>query len=166
VTNSQEGFAAFAAAEHAALVRAAYLLTGDRDTAQDLAHDTLVRVLIKWRQVARAEVPAAYARRVMLNIFLGRRRRQRFAESPLTEGHLAEGSGGAEAVNDRDEVVRLLLMLPPRQRAAVVLRHYEQRSEHEAARLLDCPVGTIKSLTSRGLTRMREAARETVTEDR
>ncbi len=62
------------------------------------------------------------------------------------------------AVDDADVLRRALLALPPRQRAAVVLRHYEDRSEAETAQVLGCSVGTVKSLSSRGLAALRAAA--------
>jgi RNA polymerase sigma-70 factor (sigma-E family) len=149
-------FDEFARAEHAPLTRYAYLLTGDADAAQDLAQETLVRVLVKWRHVAAADSPGAYARRVMLSLFVQGQRRRWRREIPSTEAPDTAGtSDGAAGVEDRDLIVRLLRRLPARQRAAVLLRHYEQRSEAETAAAMGCSVGTVKSLTSRGLAALR-----------
>lgn len=145
----------FLAAEHAALLRAAFLLTGEQASAQDLTQETFVRVLVQWKRVARADSPQAYTRRVMLNVFLAGQRRgwsREIAHEQLPDtGVLAPYA----AVEDHEEVRRALLALPPRQRAAVVLRHYEDRSEAQTAELMGCSIGTVKSLTSRGLASLR-----------
>lgn len=144
--------------EHPGLSRAAYLLTGDPSAAQDLVQETAVRVLLQWSRVARAQSPAAYTRRIMLNAFLGRRRRAWRREVPgdaLPEP--APGDPPYAALDDRDVLRRALLQLPARQRAAVVLRHYEDRSEVETAQLMGCSVGNVKALTSRGLSALRAA---------
>lgn len=150
-------FDEFARAEHARLVQYAFLLTGDSDVAQDLAQETLVRALVKWRHVHASNSPGAYARRIMLSLFLqGRRRRWR---GEIATGVAADGvtaaAAAADQVDDRDLIVRLLRRLPPRQRAAVLLRHYEERSEAETAAAMGCSVGTVKSLTSRGIAALR-----------
>lgn len=148
----------FVAGQHAALSRAAFLLTGERDAAQDLVQETLIRVLVQWRRVARADVPEAYARRILLNTFLGGRRRAWHREQPqaLLPDRPGE-AGDYAAVDELDTLRRALLSLPPRQRAAVVLRHYEDRSEAQTAELLGCSVGNVKALTSRGLVALRLA---------
>jgi RNA polymerase sigma-70 factor (sigma-E family) len=138
--------------EYPALARAAWLLTGDRTAAEDLVQETAVRVVLQWRRVARADAPGAYVRRVMLNAFLGGRRRSWHGELPTAE--LPE-SGRTEERDDREALRRALLALPPRQRAAVVLRHWEDRTEAETAALLGCSTGNVKALTSRGLAALR-----------
>jgi RNA polymerase sigma-70 factor (sigma-E family) len=147
--------AAFVAALQPALVRSAYLLCGSQQDAEDLVQETLVRIVQRWRRVAAAEDSAAYASRILLNVFLSGRARRWHGELP--HAHLPEtaGAGGYDRVEDRDRLRRALLALPPRQRAAVVLRHYEQRSEADTAVLMACSVGTVKSLTSRGLAALR-----------
>lgn len=145
----------FVAARHGALVRAAYLLTGSQPDAEDLAQEALVRIVGRWRKVVRADDPVAYANRVLLNVFLSGRARRWRGEIPHAELPESEGDAGYRRVDDRDGLRRALLALPPRQRAAVVLRHYEQRSEADTATMLGCSVGTVKSLTSRGLATLR-----------
>lgn len=150
---------AFAAAHHAQLVRSAYLLVGESHAAQDLAQDTLVQVLQKWRKVESADHPAAYARRVMLNLFLTGQRRRWHGETPSAElPDRPRADDPNAAADERDVLRRALRALPPRQRAAVVLRHYEQLSEAQTAHLLGCSAGTVKSLTSRGLAALRVTA--------
>jgi RNA polymerase sigma-70 factor (sigma-E family) len=152
---------AFVASQHPRLLRSARLLTGDAELAADLAQETLVRVLVKWPQVSRARDPQAYISALMLNVFLAGRRRRWNREVP--HGQVPDRPwprNEADAADDRDELRRRLLALPPKQRAAVVLRHYEQLSEADAAAALGCSTGTVKSLTSRGLASLRAAATE------
>ncbi len=147
---------AFIRAQQPALIRAGYLLTGSDAAAQDLVQETLVKVIVGWRAVRRAGAPEAYVRTILLNAFLASQRRSWWRERPaqvLPEP--AEVASAYDAVADRDMLARALQALPARQRAAVVLRHYEDRSEAQTAELLGCSVGTVKSLTSRGLAGLR-----------
>jgi RNA polymerase sigma-70 factor (sigma-E family) len=149
---------AFLSAQQAPLTRAAYLLTGDKFTAQDLVQETSVRLLLHWRKVSQADVPEQYARRVLLNTFLSGKRRAWWREFPTAEPPDSASLEGS-AVEDLDLLRRALLALPPRQRAAVVLRHYEDRSENETALLMGCSVGNVKALTSKGLAALRATLR-------
>ena len=91
----------------------------------------------------------------------GWRRRGRWRQRlPLLRAQATAppGSDGADVVNLRDALVRLLRQLPPRQRAVIVLRYWEQRTEAETAVLLGCSEGTVKSAASRGLRQLRELA--------
>lgn len=137
------------------MVRAAFLLTGSQHDAEDLVQDALVRIVGRWRRVAAADDPVAYANRILLNVFLSGRERRWRGEVPHASVPEEPGAGEYGRVDDRDRLRRALLTLPPRQRAAVVLRHYEQRSEAQTASSLGCSVGTVKSLTSRGLAQLR-----------
>ena len=148
--------AGFLARQQTGLLRAAYLLTGDSARAQDLVQETVVRLLVSWRRVERADAPEAYAQRVLLNTFLSGRRRRWHRELPYAEPPDAAGGPSPYAVvEDHDELRRALQSLPARQRAAVVLRHHQDLSEARTAELLGCSVGTVKSLTSRGLAALR-----------
>lgn len=144
---------------YARLVRTGYLLTGDRGAAADLAQDTCVRALTKRRAVLRADHPQAYLRQVLINEFLSKRRQRRLQEVLMAD--LPEHGYSTDAATDRDELRRLLVSLPARQRAAVVLRHYEDMSEAGVAELLGCSIGNVKSLTSRGLAALRLEATTT-----
>lgn len=146
----------FVARQHVVLLRAAYLLTGDATTAQDLVQETLVRVIVAWHRVQRADEPDAYARRILLTTFLAGQRRHGHREQAYGEPPEAEtGPSPFAAVEDHDVLRRALMVLPVRQRTAVVLRHYEDLSEVQTAELLGCSVGTVKSLTSRGFAALR-----------
>lgn len=148
-------FAEFAAVHQKAWLRSAYLLTGDRVTAQDLAQETAVRVLAGWRKVVRADDPVAYSRRIMLHLYLGGHRRRWHGEVATAELPEVAGPDAYRQLDDRDVVRRALQELPARQRAAVVLRRVEDLSETETAQVLGCSVGTVKSLTSRGTATLR-----------
>ena len=143
------------------LMRAAVALTGSRADGEDLLQAALERLLQNWNRIDTD--PEGYLRRTLYNLAAdGWRRRGRW------RGRLAEFRSQARAgktseadiaaVDLRDTLVRLLRQLPPRQRAVVVLRYWEQRSEAETARLLGCTEGTVKSAAARGLRRLRELA--------
>jgi RNA polymerase sigma-70 factor (sigma-E family) len=137
------------------LLRVAYLLTGDRHAAEDLLQEVLEQVYVRWRRVR--TTPEAYARRALVNRAANRwRRRARRPESAL--GDLDPSTPDAtDDVALREAVVTALRAVPPRQRAAVVLRYLEDLSVAETAAALDCSEGAVKSHTSRGLAKLREA---------
>jgi RNA polymerase sigma-70 factor (sigma-E family) len=137
------------------LFRAAFLLTGTQADAEDLTQEALVRVARRWNRVSAADDPVAYANRVLLNVFLSARARTWRGQTASAVLPETDAQSPYEQVDDRDVLRRAVGSLPPRQRAAVVLRHYEQRSEAETAHLMVCSVGTAKSLTSRGLSALR-----------
>lgn len=154
---------AFVVAQYPALLRAAFLRTGQQASAQDLTQDALVKVIRKWRLVERADSPEAYARQVLVRLFVDGRRRRQAGEVVVADlADTASVGSAAEAVGDRDLLRRALAALPPRQRTAVVLRHYEQQSEAATAAAMGCSVGNVKSLTSRGLAALRTAMTDSV----
>ena len=140
------------------LMRTAVLLTGSRDAGQDLLQAALERLLRHWRTLDGD--PEGYLRRTLFNLAAdGQRRRGRLtrklrllgAGTPPPPDVIAE-------VDLRDALVRILLQLPPRQRAVLVLRYWEQLTEAETASVLGWSEGTVKSAASRGLRRLRELA--------
>jgi RNA polymerase sigma-70 factor (sigma-E family) len=137
------------------LARTAFLLTADHQLAEDLLQTALAKVAIRWDRIADRGHPGPYVRTTMVRTAIGWHRRRWRAELP-TE-HLPDGASVDEtvAVDARDRLRRALATLPTRQRAAVVLRFYEDRSEAEVAQLMHCSVGTVKSQTSKGLARLR-----------
>jgi RNA polymerase sigma-70 factor (sigma-E family) len=136
------------------LVRIAYLLCGDRFEAEDLVQTALARAALVWHRVT-AEGPDAYVRKILLNVFRSSRRRRWCGEIPVAAVPDRGLPDPASTVEERDILRRALAALPARQRAAVVLRFYEGLAEAETAVVLGCSVGTVKSLTSRGLQRLR-----------
>ncbi len=145
------------------LVRFGLLLTGDVGAAEDLVQSALEKCWPRWSTIQDAG-RERYLRATMANLSASRWRRRRFREVTLdTSGSvstgpvLASSPGPDDPVAQRDELWRLLLALPPRMRAVVVLRYLEDLSEAETARVLGCSVGTVKSQSSRGLNQLRAA---------
>jgi RNA polymerase sigma-70 factor (sigma-E family) len=139
------------------LLRTAVLLTGSREAGEDLLQAALERLLRHWRTIEGS--PEGYLRQTLYHLATDGWRRQRAWRKQLTllqsTADTAVADGTAQ-VDLRDAVVRLLVQLPPRQRAVIVARYWEQLSEAEAAKILGCSVGTVKSATSRALGRLRE----------
>ena len=154
---AEVGFAGFVREHTSALLRTAYLLTGDRQAAEELVQDTLARLYPKWERVAAADVPLAYVRRSLANGFINHQRRASRRE--YTYEHVPERIDDHDALGqlaDRDEIWTGLRRLPDRQRAALVLRFFEDLDDDESAATLGCRVGTVRSLVSRGLAALRE----------
>jgi RNA polymerase sigma-70 factor (sigma-E family) len=146
----------FVASNSRRLLRSAWLLTGNWSSAEDLVQIALLSTWRRWDQVE-LELPFAYTRRVLVNSYLsGRRRRWRdewsVAEVPETAGSYADDLAGADL---RESLRSALAALPSKQRAAVVLRYFEDLSEPQTAQLLGCSVGNVKSQTSRALAKLR-----------
>jgi len=140
------------------LMRTAVLLSGSREAGQDLLQAALERLLRHWRTLDGD--PEGYLRRTLYNLAADGFRRQGRLQRKL--GLLRAGTPPAPdviaEVDLRDALVRILLQLPPRQRAVLVLRYWEQLTEAETAAVLGWPEGTVKSAASRGLRRLRELA--------
>ncbi len=136
----------------------AIALTGDRTAAEDLVQDVLTRMYVAWPRI---DDPAAFARRALINASTNRwRLRGRRKEQPLSTAPDPSVSDRSDAHGRRDELVRAISSLPSRQRAVVVLRFLQDLPEAETAAVLGCSVGTVKSQTSRALTRLRELLAE------
>jgi RNA polymerase sigma-70 factor (sigma-E family) len=139
-----------------ALLRTAYLLTGDRHLAEDLVQAALARTYRSWRRLTDGGNPEAYVWRVMYNLQVSVWRRRRVAETmPGDLPERRDDADHAQAAVERMVLRRALQSLPVRQRAVIVLRYFEDRSEAEIAEILNCRVGTVKSHTRRGLDRPR-----------
>jgi RNA polymerase sigma-70 factor (sigma-E family) len=140
-----------------ALLRTAFLLCGgDRGAAEDLLQEVLERIYPRWRRLG--DKPEPYVRASLANAAANRwrGRSRRVKEVPLDEATDITRSGHEGQVVDHDHVVRALRELPPRMRAVLVLRFFDDMSEVDAAKALRCSTGTVKSQTSRGLARLRE----------
>ena len=143
--------------DHAtSLLRTSWLLTGERDAAEDLLQDTLTRLYPKWSRVSGSQTPLAYVRRCLLNEYLGGRRRRSatFVEF-LDRDDARSVPDIGDGVASRDATVRLLRLLPERQRSAVVLRYFHDLGDADIADQLHCRRATVRSLISRALTAMR-----------
>jgi RNA polymerase sigma-70 factor (sigma-E family) len=140
-------FDALYAEAYLPMVRLAHLLVGSNARAEELVQDAFVRVFARWDGI---EHPKAYLRQAVVNACRSHRRRH------LRESNWRPERTSAAANPEVDELRGLLAKLTPRQRAAVVLRYYEDLAEAEIAELLGCRPGTVKSLLARGLARLRD----------
>lgn len=141
-------------ASWARLCRAAYLLTGDRAEAEDLAQTALARTYAAWSRVRRGD-EFGYVRKVMVNANVDRHRRRRLVEVSDDAREPSTVDSRLAAAEDRDEVIQLLDRLTARERAVVVLRFYCDSSEAQVAEQLDIRPGTVKSTTARALAKLR-----------
>jgi RNA polymerase sigma-70 factor (sigma-E family) len=140
------------------LLRTAVLLTGTREAGEDLLQTAVERLLRRWRRFDGD--PEGYLRRTLCNLAIdGYRRAGRWRQRErLLRTGLRQPEDPAGDVDLRDALVRLLLQLPARQRAVLVLRYWEQLTDAETAAILGCAEGTVKSAGARGLTRLRVLA--------
>jgi RNA polymerase sigma-70 factor (sigma-E family) len=139
-----------------AALRLAYFLTGDRDLAQDLVQDAFVRVAGGFQHLRVPDAFDAYLRRTIVNLFTSDLRRKRLERLQHQREHATAPREHRDVdPAERDRMWRALQTLPPRQRAAVVLRYYEDLSEREAAGLLGCSEGALNQLIVRGMTALR-----------
>jgi RNA polymerase sigma-70 factor (sigma-E family) len=156
-----EEFDAFVRARTPALLRAAYLLTGDQYLAEDLVQTALARTHRSWKRLYTAGNAEAYARKTMYHLQVSFWRRRRVAES--LQGQLPErptGPDDTDVAAVRLTLQQVLRRLTDRQRAVLVLRFFEDYPERETAELLGVSIGTVKSQTSKALARLREVAPE------
>ncbi|AVT33384.1 MULTISPECIES: SigE family RNA polymerase sigma factor [unclassified Plantactinospora] len=148
----------FADSRLTALLRYAVMLTGDPHLAQDLVQETMVRVQLNWRRVTRADAPERYVRRMLTNQYLDWQRGswvRRVLLRAEPDEAVAVRVDHAESTVERDQVWSWLARLPRRQRAALVLRYYEDLPDAEIAEVLGCAVGTVRSAISRALATLR-----------
>ena len=147
-------FGEFVTARTPALIRLAYLLTGDQHLAEDLLQTALMKTATRWGHLRR-EDPEAYVRTVMYREQVNRWRRRRHREvamrSPPDLGYADPSSHTDLRLSMREALLRL----PPDHRAVLVLRYYEDLSESRVADILDCSIGTVRSRTHRAVTRLR-----------
>jgi RNA polymerase sigma-70 factor (sigma-E family) len=156
-----DSFQAFVEQQWLPLTRTAYLLTGDRGRAEDLVQSVLEKVHRGWGRVGRMDAPDAYVRRALVNTAISWRRRRRVSEVPLLGADAPTSGDAYHQVEQRQQVIAALRSLPPRMRAVLVLRYFEDMSEADIAETLGCSAGTVKSQGSRGLDRLRRHLRPT-----
>lgn len=156
-SDRREAFERLCSAEYAAVVRTAWLVTGDREEAADIAQETFVRAYERWRQVSVMDRPGGWLQRVAANLAISWRRRQhvrsRVRARPATPA--AEPSPESEGLDT--ELLEALDLLTPAQRAVIVLRYFADQSVEDVARALGKRPGTVRALTSQGLDRLRKA---------
>lgn len=151
----EQEFRDFVAARGAALHRTAYLLVGDWALAEDLVQTALVKTYLAWQRLGGIAAVEPYTRKVLLNTATSGFRRRWNGERPTGELPPVPVSDGAEEHAERDRLWQVVRSLPPRQRAVLVLRYYEDLSEVETARLLDISLGTVKSQCARAMETLR-----------
>jgi RNA polymerase sigma-70 factor (sigma-E family) len=158
VAADEVAFAAFVATRGPTLVRLARGLLRDPHQAEDVVQDVLAKTLVQWRRISAADDMDAYVRRMVVNACTSWFRRAVRREHAHDNATLPERAGPGDvavAVTDRDQVVNLLRRLPTRQRAVLVLRHYEGLPDVEIARLLGTSEVTVRSNAHRGLVSLR-----------
>jgi RNA polymerase sigma-70 factor (sigma-E family) len=153
----RQQFEEFMTSRWASLVRLAFGLTGDRWLAEDLAQTALASAYASWWRVRRADDPDAYVRRILINASKSRWRRSRVAEQAAApQAEVPDPAADpATAIGERSALLTALGALPPRQRAVVVLRYWEDLSDAQAAALLGCAASTVRSQAARALAKLR-----------
>jgi RNA polymerase sigma-70 factor (sigma-E family) len=154
---AREAFRAYVAARSAALLRTAYLLTGNRADAEDLLQTALAKTYLSWDRIRERDALDGYVRRIMVNTQTSFWRRKR-PEALYDEVPDRPGRDQHADSDLHDALWTALAQLPAKQRAAVVLRYFEDLSEADTAVILGVSVGTVKSTTSRALAKLREDA--------
>lgn len=149
-----DGFRDFVHSSSPQLLRTAWLLTGDWHRAEDLVQAALVKALPRWDRLTRRDKPDLYVRKIILNSYLSWRRRRASTEIIL------DLIPDLPAPDNRDvdlhaDVIAAVRTLPPRQRAVIALRYFDDLAETDTATVLGCSVGTVKSHTARALTALR-----------
>ncbi|WP_034267565.1 SigE family RNA polymerase sigma factor [Actinospica robiniae] len=163
-----EDFAAFARERQQQLYRTAYLLCGNRDRAQDLVQSTLVALLKSWNRVRDADNPDGYVHTALVRTFLSERRRlRREAEihTLASSRSAAHHAPAHDATTDlRLTILQALRQLPPKPRAMVILRYWEDLTIEQTAAALGCSEGNVKSQCSRSLEKLRNLLGDQFTE--
>jgi RNA polymerase sigma-70 factor (sigma-E family) len=153
-------FAEFVAARYRALVRTGLLMTGDTGHAEDLAQSALIKTYLAWGRLRDPANAEAYTRRTLVRLAL-RAKQRRWAAEFAAGGNPVHGAGSSAAWPGPDDLAvdvrRALAALPSGQRAVLVLRYLDDQTEDDTARLLNIPLGTVKSRAARGLASLRQA---------
>lgn len=149
-------FVEYVTARQHALLRFAYLLTSNHHTAEDLVQTALAKTYLSWDRLRDRGAIDAYVRRIIVNENTSLWRRA-WRRNERTTDDVPDHGQYDHDITARDAMWRMVNTLPPRQRAAVVLRYYEDLSEADTAEVLGCSVGNVKSQTSRGIAALRAA---------
>ncbi|HJS26740.1 MAG TPA: SigE family RNA polymerase sigma factor [Actinomycetota bacterium] len=146
-------------------LRLAFLLTGERALAEDLVQDAFVKVLGRFHDLRNRDAFWWYLRRTIVNLAYSQFRRRRVERAWFERQRPNDVAPSADDLGERDRLQRALMALRPEQRAAIVLRYYEDLSEADTAQALGVAAGTVKSLVSRGMDRLRAELPEHQWED-
>jgi RNA polymerase sigma-70 factor (sigma-E family) len=145
----------FYAAMWPRLVRTAYAVSGDLGIAEDSAQIALAKAYRSWRRISKVDAPEAYVRRMTVNEVLNHLRRASSRRESSRDDLPDQALVADDPTVVHDEMWRAVLALPPRQRAVLVLRYYEDLTEQEIADALGCRPGTVKSQASDALASLR-----------
>lgn len=163
-TTGDDGFDEFVRETSGRLLAAAYLLTGSREQAEDLTQEAYARVFLRWSRL-KDEAPYAYARTIMLNRHRDWWRRP-FREVPTVhEPTPRDTHDDSSLLGMRDQLMRAMRSLTPRERSVVILKYFEDASEDDIAQALHMARGTVKSTTNRALRKMRDSEQFTARGD-
>ena len=152
---AEQEFVEYLRARLSRLHRTAYLLCGDAHLAEDLVQSTALALYRSWRSVRAADNVDAYVHRVLVNQFLGEKRRP-WSRVLLSNRPPERAAPAGLGVEERDAVRAALARLGPRQRAVLVLRFFCDLTVDDTAAALHCSTGTVKSQTARALASMRQ----------
>jgi RNA polymerase sigma-70 factor (sigma-E family) len=139
-----------------ALLRTAYLMVGDHQLAQDLVQEALIKTFMAWPRLRDREQVDAYVRRTIVTTSISWRRRRSFHERPSPVLPETGATDQVESLATHQVLIGHLRGLPPRQRAAIVLRYYEDLSVAQTAEVMGCSPGAVKSHVSIGLGKLRD----------
>jgi RNA polymerase sigma-70 factor (sigma-E family) len=147
----------FVAARLPALLRHATVLSRDPYEAEDVVQDALINAQRHWARIARLDAPEAYVRRMIVNELISVRRRVRARLRRERSDPPEPVDDGAERLEQRDVLVRMIRQLPPRQRVVIALRYFEDLSDADIADVMGCGIANVRSQASRALATLREA---------
>lgn len=157
------GFDDFVDERLGGLLRYATVLTCDADLAQDVVQEVLLRAQQRWRRIGPMAAPTAYVKRMITNEYLSLRRRKAVREAAAAiavPDEVVDDPSGC--VDERDAMLARVAVLPPKQRAAIVLRYYDDRTDAEIAEVLGCGASTVRSHVARALATLRVGHTTTV----
>ncbi|HEY0448010.1 SigE family RNA polymerase sigma factor [Actinophytocola sp.] len=156
MNDREQGFTDYFASKSGAMRGTAYLLCGDWHRAEDLVQNAFVKLYRAWHRIAAHETLDAYTRQILVRTYLDENRRGFFYREKPTADQADRTAPPVGSSEDRLVLLRALTKVPPRQRAVLVLRFWEDMSVEDTARAMGCTAGTVKSQTARGLDALRE----------
>jgi RNA polymerase sigma-70 factor (sigma-E family) len=148
-------FPDFVTRQQHALLRLAFLLAGDRGHAEDLVQTALMKTYRHWDRIVRRGEPSAYVRRALVTTHTSWRRRAWHREQPAARLPDVAAPERADRLDASEDLRHALAGLPPRMRATVVLRYYEDLSQLQTAQIMGCSESTVNTQAARGLARLR-----------
>jgi RNA polymerase sigma-70 factor (sigma-E family) len=158
-----QGFTDYFASRSNAMRGTAFLLCGDWHRAEDLVQTTFVKLYRAWNRIDARHTIDVYTRQILVRTFLDEARRGFFFREKVTAEQMERVAPSAGSTEDRLVLLHALAGVPPRQRAALVLRFWEDLSVDDTAKAMGCSTGTVKSQTSRGLDALRDLVPTTIT---